>query len=407
MKKRIAVIGAGAAGLMCCARLLESEKDFELYLFEKNPILGRKVIISGGGRCNVTSGIRDIKEVLKKYPRGKRFLQFALHQFGPKEIYDWFEKNGVKLKTEDDLRVFPVSNNGKDIVNVFEKIFEDARINILYKSQADSIDYHNGFKINGDIFDFVVLATGGKAYRHTGSTGDGYDFAEKLGHKITKLAPSLNSFIVKEKWLKELAGRSFLNVKMEVKTDKKHAFEGPIVFTHKGISGPAAFAMSSLICFENYSEKYPIEMRLDFLPELNEEELRSKFKFIVQQEGKKNAHNIVNRFVINSFAQSICEHLEIDKKKANELSKKDINRVIDFLKNCKVQLIGRAAGDEFVTAGGVELKEVDKSTMQSKICTNLYFAGELLDIDGFTGGFNLSASWATGRLAAEDILSKL
>ncbi|MFN7160872.1 MAG: NAD(P)/FAD-dependent oxidoreductase [Candidatus Gracilibacteria bacterium] len=406
---KIAIIGGGAAGMMTAATILErNTSNVEVFLIEKNSLLGNKVIISGGGRCNVTTGIRDMKVLLTKYPRGTNFLRTALYNFPPEKVYNWFQGHGVPLKIEKDLRVFPKSDNGKDIVGVFEDMFKKKKAQILFKRNVVSISHIDNkftitFKDHDDlVVDKVVLATGGQAYRHTGSTGDGYTFAEQLGHKISMLAPSLSSFVTEEKWTAKVAGVSFQRAGFYIRGEKNYEFVGPFVFTHKGISGPAIFAMSALSAFEKYDKAHPMKLMLDVLPDISHEELEKKLTEYVKNNHKKTILTTLHEYVPWSLAEIFCELLEISPEKMNaEIPKKTLHKTIELLKRCPFSVIGRGAGDEFVTAGGVDLAEIDSKTMESKICPGLYFAGEIMNIDGFTGGFNLQASWATGRLAGE------
>lgn len=396
---------------MTAAAIQERDPHAEIFLIEKNDGLGKKVIISGGGRCNVTTGLRDIKTVLTKYPRGGRFLSSAMHTFSPEAVYEWFESHGVPLKTEEDLRVFPQSDDGKDVVRVFEKLFQDSKVQLLLKSQAERIEKQGkGFAIyfKGQaaplLVDKLVLTTGGQAYRQTGSTGDGYAFAMSLGHTITKLAPSLNAFFAQEIWTAEISGLSFPKAKITAKREKNRSFTGPFLFTHKGVSGPAVFALSSLVAFEAYDQKQPLEISIDLFPDVSIEELRASIKGKINTNSKKSFTNILTVLIPKSLAEIICQQLSLPgEKHAIEIGMKDIIRVVAWLKGIPLHIIGRGAGDEFVTAGGVDLKEVNPSTMESKISPGLYFAGEILDVDGYTGGFNLQASWATGHLAGKSI----
>lgn len=410
---KIAIIGGGAAGMMAAAAIIEKSPQTEVSLIEKNAVLGRKVTISGGGRCNVTTGISDVREVLKKYPRGEKFLRHAMFSFPPDKVYEWFEKHGVKLKTEEDLRVFPRSDNGKDIVGVFEKLFQQTNVKTLLKDNVTKVEAKNGEFIlhlkDGGVarFDKLIITTGGQAYRHTGSTGEGYNFAEALGHTVTPLAPSLNSFICEEEWPKHIAGVALKKATVKSRGEKKLEFTGPILFTHKGITGPAVFALSSLVAFEKYDKAHPLPIFIDLLPDISHSELEATIMQELETSPKKDFLNTLHTFVPRSLAATICELAKIDPRKNNaELSKKERVAVVEYLKNLPMKVIDRGAGDEFVTAGGVNLSEVDEKTMQSKICPGLYFAGEVLDIDGFTGGFNLQASWATGRLAGESAVNQ-
>ncbi len=403
---KVAIVGGGAAGMMAAAALAEAG-GVEVFVIEKNAVLGRKVVISGGGRCNTTTGLRDVRKVLECYPRGGKFLNSAMNNFPPEKVYEWFESQGVPLKVEKDLRVFPVSNDGHDIVGVFERIFSERGVNVLLRHSVESIEHLNNkfvlkFKDGLQIdFDAVVLTTGGQAYRFTGSSGEGYAFAEALGHTITKLAPSLNSFITEEQWPKNLAGVSIPKATFR---SGKAKYTGPFIFTHKGVSGPAVFALSSLVAFEDYGKNKPLEVFIDLIPDTGFGEFEKEFLAEVAENPKKNFSNSASEFMPKSLAKEALINLGIEDKKNAEVSKKDLNRMVFWIKNVPLKVVERGAGDEFVTAGGVELKEVDSKTMESKICPGLYFAGEILDIDGFTGGFNLQASWATGRLAGESII---
>ena len=401
---------------MCAATLLEENANAEIHLFERNPHLGAKVIISGGGRCNVTTGITDKKVLFTKYTRGADFLKTAIYDFPPEKVYDWFETHGVPLKIEEDQRVFPRSNKGKDIVGAFEKLFAKHNVKVHLNQTILSVEREaNKFLLrtpNSQLrTEGVVLTTGGNAYQHTGSKGDGYAFAKSCGHSITKLGPSLNSFLTQEEWPKKLSGISLENAKLEARADdgKMKSVAGPIIFTHFGISGPATFALSSHLPFTTISKDSPASVTLTpFADQTNQQwdkVLQEKF----QENGAKQIHNILGEFFSDRFANTILELANISmQKKAAELSKQDRKNIVDLLSGkLTLHLIARRSGDEFVTAGGVELGEVDPKTMQSRICPNLFFAGEILNIDGVTGGFNLQSSWATGRLAGRSIAKML
>lgn len=406
---KIAIIGGGAAGLMAAATIVENASSTEgsVVLFEKNSGVGRKILLTGGGRCNLTTGLNDIKEVLNKYPRGSRFLRYAMHNFPPNEVYKWFENHGVKLKIEKDLRVFPVSNDGREVVHTFEEILKNGRVKIVKNSSVREILIHdNGFLVDGEEFDRVILTTGGNAYRQTGSSGDGYEFASKLGHTITSLSPSLHSFNVAEKWVSKLKGISFPRASFRIVASKEYEFDGPFLFTGKGLSGPAIFALSSLSAFEKFGTENQMKIFIDFFPDKSHMQIKDEFIKAFHEHPRKSFLNTLNFFTPHSFAIEILKELKIDGTKINaEFDHKNLNRVIEFLKNFPLNIIGKNPGEEFVTAGGVSLNEVDDKTMQSKLVPGLYFAGEILDIDGFTGGFNLQVAWATGRAASEAVLS--
>jgi predicted Rossmann fold flavoprotein len=295
----IAIVGGGAAGLMAAASALEEHPEAEIFLIEKNDGLGKKVIISGGGRCNVTTGITDVRTVLTRYPRGNKFLSSAMHQFPPQDVYAWFESHGVPLKVEEDLRVFPVSDNGKDIVEVFTRLFGASSVHLLLRKQVMRIT-----KEQDDFLLFlkdqtepiraqkVILTTGGQAYRHTGSTGDGYALAESLGHTITPLAASLNGFFTRETWPKDLSGLSFEKATFTTERASRPSYTGPFLFTHKGVSGPAVFALSSLVAFEAYDVQQPLEISIDLFPDMTVLELKALIEAKIAANSKKSFCNI-------------------------------------------------------------------------------------------------------------------
>lgn len=428
--KTIAIVGGGAAGLICAYFAKLHHPDDQVILIEKNSYLGAKVIISGGGRCNVTTGILDVREVLKNYPRGSDFLRTAMQAFPPQAVIDWFESQGVPLKTEADLRVFPVSNDGHDIVGALENALRESGVKFLLNHQMIALEnstsisqiedkfllkFRDGSQLEADI---VVLTTGGNAYRHTGSTGDGYAFAKAMGHTITELAPSLSSFHTAEKWVHQLSGLSFKKARLQfisgdINPNEQASFErtGPFLFTHQGISGPAIFALSGYAAYQKFDKEHPAKLLIDFFPDENEEKFSKQLDEKIQANPNKKLGNFLALWVSHSFADQIVNNILapkfLDKNlavlTATHLSKAMRQAIVAAFKQMELHLVGRGAGDEFVTAGGVPLSEVNPRTMESKLRRDLFFAGELLDIDGFTGGFNLQASWATGALAGESI----
>ncbi len=407
MRKNIAIIGGGAAGMMTAARITEVAPEAKVVLFEKNPGLGSKVIISGGGRCNVTTGIEHVREVLKRYYRGGKFLTSAMWNFPPADVYAWFEDHGVPLKIEEDMRVFPASNKGEDVVGVFERLFKESGVDVRLKTSVESVSRaDDGFVIEvegkKEKFDAVILTTGGQAYRHTGSTGDGYTFSEALGHTITPLAASLNAFVLAEEWMHETPGVSFTDIEMTVAGNTTQHARGPIVCTHTGISGPAVFALSAQVAFEEYSKENPLAMYIDWLPDESEQGFRQKLDNACRATPKNMLTRFLQEWLPKSMAVQLLKAANVDQDSIlAEVSKQMRIDVVQYIKKSEVRIIGRSAGSEFVTAGGVDTNEIDPRTMQSRITPGLFFAGELMNVDGVTGGFNLQASWAAGRLAGE------
>lgn len=415
--KRIAVIGGGAAGLMAAATLLEESRSLgkegvEVHLFEKNRILGMKVSISGGGRCNVTTGIDDRKKLLSKYIRGGKFLKPALAAFSPANMRTWVESHDVPVKIEADKRAFPASDRGKDIVDMFQGIFRDRRMHVHYlepvvgieQNKSDGGQFQVRTKVQQYAFDAVILTTGGNAYGHTGSSGDGYAFAKAFGHTISELGPSLNSFETVEGWCGLLSGISFEKAKFRVvlRTGESKEVVGPMLFTHFGISGPTTFALAAEVAFEVINSQTPLEVAFIPLAQSDFADWSSRIQQGASTAGAKLLVNSLAEVLPRKFAATCLELTGVPaERKAAELTKAERNKLCHLLSGqLKLTLKARRAGDEFVTAGGVELSEVEAKTLRSKINPNLYFAGEILNIDGLTGGFNLQAAWSTGRLAA-------
>jgi len=396
MKQKVAIIGGGAAVLMAAVNLSASGSDLDLHLFEKTERLGLKIAISGGGRCNLSTGIRNRKELLSKYPRGTDLLKTALGKFSPKATFEWFENHGLSLKIEEDLRVFPRSNQGEEVVKILKQNLGSTTVH--YNEAIQNVSQEDlGFtlvtskNIYSD-FDYLILATGGQAYTHTGSSGDGYSLAKKLGHIITDLAPSLNSFETLEKWPYKLSGLVLPNAQIDQQ-------KGSLLFTHFGISGPLTFAYSAHTAFENL----PLKINLIPNSNLDFENLDKQIISDLKDNPSKQIINILSKYI----PKKLClELLENPDQKATEYTKESRHKFVKILRHgISLTLSKRRPGDEFVTAGGITSNEINSKTLESKLVPGLFFAGEILDYDGVTGGFNLQAAWSTGSLVAKSILS--
>lgn len=396
--------------MMAAVSAKERNLACEVSLFEKNAGLGAKVIISGGGRCNVTTGIFDVKELVENYPRGAKFLLSAMYRFPPDKVIEWFEEHGVSIKMQKDLRAFPKSDNGKDVVFALEKAMKQSGVKVHFKMPINGIEKNELFELTfndgkKENFDAVILTTGGNAYLNTGSTGDGYAFAKALGHKITSLAPSLGAFNVAETWIGELAGVSFDKAKLTLNINNgAKTFErtGAFVFTHRGVSGPAVFALFAMSAYEKIDNENHVKLIIDFFPDEKLNVFEERFFGLLQANSQKSVRNFLDIFLPKSMCEIVANLSTVPKNAVvGGLSKIMRKNIVGLLKSFPMTISSRAGGEEFVTAGGIDLQEVNTNTMESKICPGLYLAGEILDVDGFTGGFNLQSAWATGALAGE------
>jgi len=404
---KIGIIGGGAAGMMCAARILEtnSDKNIEIHIFDKNPRLGVKVSMTGGGRCNLTTSIVDMKILLSKYVRGANFLSPSLAYFSPQNVRDWFINHGVPLKEEQGNRIFPVSDKGEDIVEVFENLFKDNRVQLHFNSPVLFTTKKRDMfivKTPADEYElkYLVITTG----------GDGYELVKSLGHGITKLGASLNSFTTKEEWTHTLAGVSLEKARFdfELNPGQNKSVMGPMIFTHSGISGPAVFTLSANIAFEKISLEKPFRIKYTPNGDFNFDKCDSFLINEITRNGLKPLISILMQIIPRSLGEIILELAGIITVAGAELTKKERQHLSHFLSgDLLLTLISRTAGVEFVTAGGVVLDEVNRKTMRSKIHKNLFLAGEVLNVDGLTGGFNLQAAWSTGRTAGNTIASLL
>ena len=393
------IIGAGTAGLMAAAH-----QKGQVLLLEKKDKLGTKLSISGGGRCNVTNR-KNIDEIIKNIPGNGKFLHSAFSKFNNEDIINFFENLGIKLKEEDNGRMFPVSNKAYDVVNILVKLIENKGVTIKKNCAVKKIVFENN-KVSGVIVqdgEFikatkVIVSSGGMSVPETGSTGDGYEWAKAAGHKITDLFPTEVPITSSEKFIKEktLMGISFKEANLKIMDGKKVVVNHKlgIIFTHFGISGPAALRCSQFVLKtmkkRNIKEVVAV---LDVLPNFNEEELNIKINIILERTNKK-PHNALKLLAPERFLEFIINEGEIPKN-SREIAYK--------LKNFKFMVDGTLPIEKsFVTGGGVCVKQINPSTMESKLVKGLYFCGEILDIHGYTGGYNITAALVTGKIAASN-----
>ncbi len=407
---KTAIIWWWAAGMMTAATLIESGVRWEdIMLFEKNKWLWAKVIISGWGRCNVTTWIYKSKELLANYPRWSEFLKPAFQLFWPRSIRRRFESHWVPLKQEDDLRIFPCSDDGKHIVGVFEDLFAEKKLNLCLGESVNAVmrsTRQNKYEVvtssNTYFVDNVVITTWWNAYAHTWSTGDGYSFAKSLWHKITQLWPSLNSFKTAEEYLYPCSWIAFQDAVVHSTNGKA---QGPVLLTHFWVTWPAIFAFSSLIPYEEVKKDKPYKILLQPLADKRYEEWNNLLLEEAKSSSKKELSTILRNHLPRKFVDVLLIKLNLKKwYTMASLSKDDRKKIANILWSwIPLHLIQRRPGDEFVTAWWVSLDEVHKETCESLISPWLYFAWEILDIDWYTGWFNLSSSRATGKLVGEAI----
>lgn len=399
---RIAVIGGGAAGLMAAGRAYEL--GAEVTLFEKNPKFGRKLAITGKGRCNVTNNCTP-EEFLRSVVSNSRFLYSSIYNFTSADTMAFFEDRGVKLKTERGDRVFPVSDKSYDIVDCLGAYASRCRI---IREAVDGIVTENGcvtavsYCGKTEAFDRVIICTGGASYPLTGSTGDGYRFAEMAGHTVIPPRGSLIPIVTSEDWIGELQGLSLKNVTLSVFSGGKKLYSelGEMLFTHFGISGPLVLTASA------YMNKLSLDgckIQIDLKPALDENALDKRVLSDFDKYRLKNFDNALDDLLPQKLISIIVELSDIHpKKKVYDITKEERKRLVYLLKHMEITPVGfRPIEEAIITAGGVSVKEVNPKTMESKIVSGLYFAGEILDVDAFTGGFNLQIAFCTARAAAE------
>ena len=408
MAKRVIVIGAGASGMM--AALMAAENGAQVMLFEKNDRPGKKILISGKGRCNVTTD-KDTTEIINSFLHNGKFLYTALASFSNQQVKYFFEEAGVPLKVERGERVFPVSDQAKDIVNALRRKLEAAGVDLWLNATVKEVLYEdgravgvllpNGRKIEADC---VIVATGGASYPGTGSTGDGYRFARKAGHSIVTLRPSLIPLECAEGYVKELQGLSLKNVTFTITTaeGKKLAEDfGEMLFTHFGVSGPIVLTQSYKAVDYWQKNKQPLIGSIDFKPALSREKLDARFLREIEEQNKKQLKNSLPALMPSKLIPVFLKRANVSGDKAmHQITKEERMRMVDTLKDFRFTITkARPIEEAIVTAGGVSVKEVSPKTMESKLVKGLYFTGEVLDIDGMTGGFNLQAAFSTGYLA--------
>ena len=405
--KRVLIVGGGAAGMFAAA--VAAQKGCEVFLFEKNEKLGKKLYITGKGRCNVTNDCGP-EELLSAVVRNRKFLYSAFYTFGSRDMMDFLEKAGVPLKTERGNRVFPVSDHSSDIIRALERRIREYGVHIRLKSTVKSLYTDNGrvlglYLQDGSLHrgDAVIVATGGLSYPSTGSDGDGYRFAGECGLQVTELAPSLVPLRTKEEYIPRMQGLSLKNVTLTVKNGKKILYQdfGEMMFTHSGITGPLVLSASAHIG-DALKKQGELPAFIDLKPALTEEQLDARILREFETGKNKQFKNVISVLFPASLTPVMVEIGGIPPEKpVHEISREERHHFGSLIKNFPVTVTGLGEFKEAViTRGGVAVKEISPSTMESKKMSGLYFAGEVLDLDAVTGGYNLQIAWSTAYLAA-------
>ena len=401
----VIVVGGGAAGMM--AAVFAARNGQNVQLLEKNEKLGKKLFITGKGRCNITNAA-DIEDLFTAVISNPKFLYSGFYSFTNQQVIDFFEELGVKTKIERGERVFPVSDHSSDVIAAFSRelkllgvsvsLHTEVRELLCEQDKVCGVLLTNGKKMKADA---VIVATGGISYPSTGSTGDGYRFAKETGHRVTEPLPSLVPMEVRQWYAKELQGLSLRNIEIRITDGKKKLYEefGEMLFTHYGVTGPVILSASSVV--GKTLRKKELTLHIDLKPALSEEQLDKRILREFDANHNKQYKNSIDSLFPAKLKPIMIELSEIEpEKKVNEITKEERQRLVHLIKDFTMTLTGlRSYNEAIITKGGVSVKEIDPGTMESKKMKGLYFAGEVLDLDAVTGGYNLQIAWSTGYLA--------
>lgn len=401
----VIVVGGGAAGMM--SAVFAARNGQNVQLLEKNEKLGKKLFITGKGRCNITNAA-DIEDLFTAVTSNPKFLYSGFYSFTNQQVIDFFEELGVKTKIERGERVFPVSDHSSDVIAAFSRELKSLGVSVSLHTEVKELLCEqdkvcgvlltNGKKMKADA---VIVATGGISYPSTGSTGDGYRFAKETGHRVTELLPSLVPMEVRQWYAKELQGLSLRNIEIRITDGKKKLYEefGEMLFTHYGVTGPVILSASSVV--GKTLRKKELTLHIDLKPALSEEQLDKRILREFDANHNKQYKNSIDSLFPAKLKPVMIELSEIEpEKKVNEITREERQRLVHLIKDFTMTLTGlRGYNEAIITKGGVSVKEIDPGTMESKIIKGLYFAGEVLDLDAVTGGYNLQIAWSTGYLA--------
>jgi len=404
-KNKVAVIGGGPAGIMAAG--IAAQRGSEVVLLEKNERLGKKILISGKGRCNITNDT-DIEGLIENTPGNGNFLYSAFYTFSNQDLIGFFNELGLKTKVERGGRVFPVSDSSKDVMHALQVFLNNSNVKVMTETAVKKIltegNKVNGVEcLNGRVIeaDSVILAVGGMSYPGTGSTGDGYEMARALGHTITPLKPSLVPLIAKEPWIKDLQGLSLKNIEVTFKNAKgKDIYTdfGEMIFTHFGVSGPVILSASRHLLSYDFND---IKLTIDLKPALSHEKLDDRIQRDFDKYSRKQFKNSLEDLLPQKLIPVIIQLSEIGPDKpVHQITREERKRLVMLLKGLETTITGaRPIKEAIVTAGGIKTSEINPSTMESKKIDGLFFAGEIIDVDAYTGGFNLTIAFSTGYLA--------
>ena len=405
---KVLVVGGGAAGMF--AAIFAAYNGNEVHIFEKNEKLGKKLFITGKGRCNITNA-SDMETLFASVVTNSKFLYSSFYGYTNQDVIEFFERIGVRTKIERGNRVFPVSDHSSDVIVGLTRELQQLGVEIhlhtavkriVGKERFEYLELQNGTRVEGDA---CIVATGGFSYQTTGSTGDGYRFAKELGHQVTEILPALVPLTIKEWYAKELQGLSLRNVKASVYDDKKKLYDdfGEMLFTHYGVSGPLMLSASSYIG-EKLKEK-ELKLVIDLKPALTTEQLDQRVLRDFEENMNKSFKNAIGKLFPTKLIPIMLELSGIDPdKKVNLISKEERQQFVSLIKNFTMTITGlRDFNEAIITKGGIKVKEINPSTMESKLVQGLYFVGEVLDLDALTGGFNLQIAWSTGYAAGNSI----
>lgn len=404
----VVVIGGGPAGMMAAGRA--AQLGAEVLLLEKNPSLGKKLLITGGGRCNLTNNKTNIREMVGKFKDDGKFLFSAFSQFDVASALKFFNDRGMATKEENEGRIFPVSDKSQSVWDVLVEYMKESGVKIKFNSAVKEINFNNNFEIKLESGEVIkakkcVMATGGVSRPETGSTGEGFKWLKKLGHKIVDNDFALVPIAIKDEWVKKLTGISMDEIKLTTfQNDKKQqVYKGKILFTHFGISGPTVLNMSKDV---GELLKYgPVEIRLDFLPKLDNSMLKQELQDLLITESNKKIKNTLGKLVPSAFVGSILELSGIDGETFNHSLRSESRvKLMNILKGVNLHVQGLLGADKaIVSSGGVALEEVNFKTMESRIVPGLYLVGDVLNIDRPSGGYSLQLCWTTGYVAGGSV----